>query len=359
MNLRKPILFMSFLLLGAFAAQVATAAVCTPFTRNLTLGTTGEDVRALQQMLNKNSVTRVASEGVGSPGNESTYFGTKTKAAVIKFQELYAQEVLTPVGLVRGSGFVGAFSRTKLTLLCVASPLSLLPATNKNPTTTPIAAPIGVTLEGIGVAATSSPVNMSIPAMNPFLVQNDTLHVKYPSNYVVHPGDTVTVYGGGFTAENNTLHIGDGLALSTLKPTLLGTLEVVIPESAPKGKFDLWVENSQGVSNKSFIIITVQGTLPPHVSSLTPTSGQIGATVTLSGSEFTAENNEIFMNVVKLKGIPSPDKKTLSFLFDPKVEGVTPELIPAGTTRGISFPVSFYVVNANGISNLAVFTVKY
>jgi hypothetical protein len=211
----------------------------------------------------------------------------------------------------------------------------------------------------IGDGAMTSPVNMSIPAMNPFLVQNDTLHVKYPSNYVVHPGDTVTVYGGGFTAENNTLHIGDGLALSTLKPTLLGTLEVVIPESAPKGKFDLWVENSQGVSNKSFIIITVQGTLPPHVSSLTPTSGQIGATVTLSGSEFTAENNEIFMNVVKLKGIPSPDKKTLSFLFDPKVEGVTPELIPAGTTRGISFPVSFYVVNANGISNLAVFTVKY
>lgn len=358
MNLRKSILFTSFLLLGAFSAHVAVAATCAPLTRNLMLGTTGEDVRTLQQMLNNNSATRVASEGVGSPGQESTYFGMKTKLAVIKFQHLYAAEVLTPAGLTSGSGFVGIFSRTKLTLLCSASSLSILPTTNKNSTTT-IAASIVVTPQGIGAAATSSPVNLSIPAMNPFLVQNDTLHVKYPSNYVVHPGDSVTIYGGGFTAENNTLHIGDGLALYALKPTLLGTLEVVIPESAPKGKFDLWVENSKGVSNKSFIIITALGTLPPHVLSLSPTSGQIGATITLSGAEFTTENNEIFMNVVKLKGIPSSDKKTLSFLFDPKVEGVTPELIPAGTTRGISFPVSFYVVNANGISNLAVFTVKY
>lgn len=56
------------------------------FTRNLELGMSGEDVKELQKYLNKNGFL-IDTEGVGSPGQESLYFGELTKQALIKFQQ--------------------------------------------------------------------------------------------------------------------------------------------------------------------------------------------------------------------------------------------------------------------------------
>ncbi len=47
---------------------------------------TGEAVRYLQRALNTDPETRVATSGGGAPGNETTYFGSDTKQALIKFQ---------------------------------------------------------------------------------------------------------------------------------------------------------------------------------------------------------------------------------------------------------------------------------
>ena len=71
-------------------------------TRNLYLGISGEDVRALQKYLNAKGYT-VAQEGAGSPGNETAYFGPATKAAVIKFQIARA--------IVPAAGYVGLITR--------------------------------------------------------------------------------------------------------------------------------------------------------------------------------------------------------------------------------------------------------
>jgi hypothetical protein len=68
----------------------------TQFTRTLQLGSTGLDVRALQQFLNTHGYT-VATTGPGSPGNESMYFGPATKAALIRFQS--AQRIVPASGL--------------------------------------------------------------------------------------------------------------------------------------------------------------------------------------------------------------------------------------------------------------------
>jgi len=85
--------------------------VLNPFlTRNLSLGSVGEDVRQLQIFLNQNEFT-VSESGPGSFGNESTYFGNKTKSAVIEFQNQFADQILVPVGLTRGTGFFGGSSR--------------------------------------------------------------------------------------------------------------------------------------------------------------------------------------------------------------------------------------------------------
>lgn len=77
------------------------------FTRSLTVGSEGIDVQELQKYLNSDARTKIAETGAGSPGNETTYFGNKTKEAVIKLQNLFAPLILYPVGLNTGSGFVG------------------------------------------------------------------------------------------------------------------------------------------------------------------------------------------------------------------------------------------------------------
>jgi peptidoglycan hydrolase-like protein with peptidoglycan-binding domain len=84
------------------------------FTKNISIGDTGEDVLQLQKILNQNSNTQIAEQGAGSPGNETTYFGIKTKNAVIKFQNIYKEEILTPLGLSYGTGYVGQITRTVL-----------------------------------------------------------------------------------------------------------------------------------------------------------------------------------------------------------------------------------------------------
>ncbi len=77
------------------------------FTQTLKVGSEGQDVLELQKVLNSNSVTRVANVGPGSPGNESMFFGERTKQAVINLQNLFSDIILKPVGLSTGTGFVG------------------------------------------------------------------------------------------------------------------------------------------------------------------------------------------------------------------------------------------------------------
>lgn len=71
---------------------------------SLRLGQSNEEVRALQKLL--------INEGCWDSGYEATgYFGQVTKASLIKFQEKYKAEILTPLGLSKGTGFFGSSTR--------------------------------------------------------------------------------------------------------------------------------------------------------------------------------------------------------------------------------------------------------
>lgn len=79
-------------------------------TRGLDVGSTGNDVRTLQRILNADIDTRIATSGAGSPGYETTYFGPATTVAVKKFQEKYGIAKLGSAGY----GYVGPATRAKL-----------------------------------------------------------------------------------------------------------------------------------------------------------------------------------------------------------------------------------------------------
>src|SRR3989338_5592396 len=65
----------------AVAPDTTEAASCATFTVTLRQGARNSQVLCLQQMLNEKGFT-VASSGAGSPGMETSYFGSLTRAAV-------------------------------------------------------------------------------------------------------------------------------------------------------------------------------------------------------------------------------------------------------------------------------------
>lgn len=93
-------------LAAALPAPAPFAPVYT-FARTLRMGSQGADVQQLQKFLNSQGFV-LAVEGVGSPGQESTYFGRITYQALLKFQEAHAADILAPLGLTRGTGILGA-----------------------------------------------------------------------------------------------------------------------------------------------------------------------------------------------------------------------------------------------------------
>ena len=73
--------------------------------------TANSQVTCLQQFL-KNQGADIYPEGL-----VTGYFGNLTRLAVKRFQEKYASEILTPLGLSSGTGYVGLRTRAKINLI--------------------------------------------------------------------------------------------------------------------------------------------------------------------------------------------------------------------------------------------------
>ena len=101
------------------ALNVPTQSCSYVFNKNTKLGSMDSEVMNLQKVLNAYPQTMISSTGAGSPGMETNYFGAKTKAAVIKFQELHKADVLTPIGATTGTGNVFSLTRAVLNQVCV------------------------------------------------------------------------------------------------------------------------------------------------------------------------------------------------------------------------------------------------
>src|SRR3989344_7696736 len=99
-----PLFFLKYRMVN-LGNPVVTSLPPTPsceitFSRNLRYGNMGDDVTRLQKILNLSPDTGV--------------FDLLTYNAVIKFQEKYATDILVPLGLLKGTGFVGPYTRAKI-----------------------------------------------------------------------------------------------------------------------------------------------------------------------------------------------------------------------------------------------------
>lgn len=94
--------------------------LASQFKSNLILGSQGDEVKELQKCLAKDPEIYPESEITG-------YFGPKTKAAVIKFQEKYREDILAPQQLEKGTGEVKGGTRNKLNEVCFEKPEEKIP----------------------------------------------------------------------------------------------------------------------------------------------------------------------------------------------------------------------------------------
>jgi len=94
-----------------FLVKIVKKATSFQFQSNLQLKSSGNEVTQLQKCL-------AQFPDVYPEGDITGYFGSLTKAAVIRFQEKYASEVLAPYGLTQGTGQVKTSTRAKLNELC-------------------------------------------------------------------------------------------------------------------------------------------------------------------------------------------------------------------------------------------------
>ena len=158
------------------------------FTRNLTVGTTGSDVKCLQTILNGSTTTQVAVTGAGSPGHETTTFGPATLKAVKKYQTANG---FTPANQV------GPATRAKLNAAVAAMGGTVPPPPGGTPypTPTPVAGSISA------MVASDSPASGALIGNE---ASADLLHVNFTGTGTV---TSVTLQRSGISDQNTLTNV--------------------------------------------------------------------------------------------------------------------------------------------------------
>ncbi len=155
-----------FAVVGLFLINFAVASA--EISRTLRLGSRGIDVRELQVFLNKDKDTQIAASGIGSPNNETSYFGRLTEMAVRRLQIKYAIEVLTPAGLSSPTGIVGPLTRALIYRLSHS---------------------------------------WDVPSNNPVTISTPPVILSFSPSLVTKNPQLITIRGENFTEYNNTVVI--------------------------------------------------------------------------------------------------------------------------------------------------------
>lgn len=140
-----------FVLMDGLRQKTIEKTFVFKFKATLQSGSTGTDVTKLQECLAQDPEIYPTGEVTGK-------FGENTKAAVIKFQEKYKDDILTPNGLTAGTGKVSSATIKKLNEVCFNVPDKVIPLsfnikTSNHPALIAAANALKTQWEKIGVKA--------------------------------------------------------------------------------------------------------------------------------------------------------------------------------------------------------------
>lgn len=193
-------------------SQTSGTGACAgiTFTRNLTVGSSGSDVKCLQVILNQSSTTQVSTTGAGSPGYETMTFGPKTLAAVRKYQ---VAQGFTPANQV------GPLTRARLNAALGAV------VTPGNP---PVVTPTGSISAMLALDTPSSGAIIASQATA------DLLHINFSGSGVV---TSVTLQRSGISDQNvftnvylfdGNQRITDGYSFNASSQIVMNGLNIVV-----------------------------------------------------------------------------------------------------------------------------------
>ena len=272
------------------------------FTRSLTLGSTGDDVKALQQYLNAQGYA-VASSGAGSPGNESSYFGSLTQAALARFQAAN--------GVSPAVGYFGPITRSKIASLGGAT-------TGTTPGTTPVVTvPAGTDL--VVSLASDTPSSRTIGSGTAF---NPALKVNLTAGATEVRVSSITLQKSGFVANTNlngvdvidsngTRH-GNVITSINADSTILITMTndpIVVPAGTTQTitvRFNLLSGDYTGTVGFSI----------PSASSISANTTAISGSFPISGSAMNLVNGGSSLASTTLDVLTSTGSSTLNVAAD-------------------------------------------
>jgi hypothetical protein len=301
-------LFILFLLL-----ILPSSLFATTFSSNLKIGDRNNSVLELQKVLNSDSRTKIAVVGVGSPGNESTYFGALTQKAVIKFQNTY--------NISPALGFVGPLTREKLNQIQKVAEIGINPSNSS--TQTP-SIPI--------VSTKKAPV--LVFGTNPARVK---------------PGSTFSVLGYGFTSNNNVF-LKDK-SFPGLISTSTRELKLTLPESFTEGEYVLKVVNENGDSSKTStstikMFVTKDDSLV-QISKITPLRASLADEIVITGTGFDVSDNTVITSLGIISKVSS-SQDVIKFKMSSITGSSNWSKVPGLSSKTI--PLSVIVLNKNGSS---------
>jgi peptidoglycan hydrolase-like protein with peptidoglycan-binding domain len=314
------------------AQEASMPVACTSLTENLFFGlsdaTSNGEVSKLQTFLQ--------SQGDLTYNLQLGRFGVRTLRAVQQFQA--SQNIMT-------SGFVGPKTRAAI--------------------------------QSVSCGTTPPPVS--------------GLNIQYLAPQSGAVGSTVTIYGSGFT-NDNTVHFGSGVVMhvpsyngTSISFTAPSALEPLCYFSEPRcamparqvtpGVYGVSVQNSNGTSNSiQFTVTSEQTSGNVTIQSITPASGPVGTTVTLTG-RFFDNNNTVHFGNGAIPNVPISSSVAIACTNDPSCVGgirqtikftvpdsvgpncAPPRMCPMYLQQVTPGTYKVWVENANGSSNTVTFTV--